>query len=357
MQDHCARQDAYTKRVIGDGKDFPNHYSFEPSSLPDGNDRVVGQAVNFRDVKFSYKSTEFQEMNGFLFFRARPDDYFNSRTKKFGRAAYPATPNQVQYLQSETYILLAGILDLPRLPISFHTYRILGRQQSASGLSENDFIDTYRIGNVQTNYMFVSSGLVLGGPEDVDGSILMKIKVPAYFPAMFFFADCGSGSLENSEVVLPYTTSLRNELTFGYQVVEVERDVVEQGFKVKALITVEIVMLDKPVQIEGGGGLELFRDAWARDFGLDSDEKKMDEIMSQLTERFIDVSQVDEFGSMVQAMVNGVMVPPTNKNGQVRAGHIMKALKTYDPTLPSTTYASLKVAFLKVWTFISSSGS
>lgn len=257
MLAHCALQHRYAdamfpaRGALRADAPFKGHYYYSAADA----------RTSYLNVQTAYKGTLFTAMNKFIYQRAMHPD---------------ADPNPACYDESgcqllldQTYVLLQGILDLPRYNKEFTVYRLLGREIGAGGYANRpeEFVRRYYSpGSVYPNYKFLSTGLLVGA--GLDGQVGLKITVPANFPALFYFSTCwsrdanasqsGSAILEGSEVLLPYTTDPTGEsLTWGLKIERVDSDKVYgsssdglQQWKAKILIHCRIVPLQQPIPLQ-----------------------------------------------------------------------------------------------------------
>ena len=251
MRAHCALQGRYKSKILQDEHIFPNHYNY---------DRKPGLAMfervrnTFESIRTRYKSTYFADMNTNLIYRGGVLQFKDPSSKT---SEYTFFEDSVYALHDDIYVFLQGILDLPRYPKSFVCYRSLGRMLGGSGMTLTQFQDDYKPGNILPITNFMSTGLIFNESFD---SVVLKITVPANFPALFFYENCGFGgatqNLEQSEVILPYTLDRTGKsLTHGLKIMKVENDVPyftidKEVHRVRMLITVEIVPLPRPKQLK-----------------------------------------------------------------------------------------------------------
>ena len=212
---------------------------------------------SFFNTKRDYKLSTFTRINGFLVYRGNHIDY----QPKFGFGNVD-DQDTIQYMADITYVFLRGILTLPQSEERrmFITYRSLARMKGSSlrNSSLEDFLRPYTRGAIIPNYTFVSTGLRLSKAA-VEGQVVLMIRCNTPdLPIMGYHPNCTQGNMEETEVLLPYTTDPTGRtLTWGYKVDRVERDkdifIEEDGTSVKAaaLIKVRVVMLERPLPILG----------------------------------------------------------------------------------------------------------
>lgn len=259
LKNHCSKQRKYYCDVIDctdveshkpDSRVFKNHYYVESNPT-----------FRFTSIKGSYKTVYFYEMNQNLYYRGAPD-FVDIHAKKEGLDPTQywcgGQPDSCQKIHNSNYIFLQGILDMPRFNKNITLWRNMSRMVGSSGLTIDEYINKYyQKGKIIPNYIFTSTGL-FPTKKNTEDNLMLKINVPANFPAMFWYSasECGSENLEGSEVVLPYTTDHSGKtLTWGYKVKNVERNKSFKGingdiWQVRALVTIDIVNLTNPIKIK-----------------------------------------------------------------------------------------------------------
>ncbi len=223
---------------------FENHYSSK-------ND----PRLKMSEIILQYKGVLFDTLNQLLIYRYNPKDFYDAWRKTYGE--YTCFPN-CQYNFDAIYILLQVILDQPRYDKEIILFRQLGREMGSQGFSGKpvEFLkENYKIGETYLNKFFKSTGMNLGEGEGIENKVVLKIIVPKEFPVFVYYAFCGANSLEDSEVVLPYTTDRSgNSLTYGLYVEKVEYKKIfklENGTtkKSSAMVTCKVKMLNRPISI------------------------------------------------------------------------------------------------------------
>lgn len=259
LKKHCQLQNDFLCKVIkcknfgkpNAQKPFENHYWYYDSGM---------EHTNFDHIRVAYKGIEFAKMNKNLYYRSSKNFYDRiNETNRYSCQTSDLNGNSCQFLHNENYLFLQGILDLPKFNQEVILYRSISRTMGAEGKRDiYKYLENYKVGKVLPNHIFTSTGL-FPSESETENTILLKIHLPANFPAMFWFADCGGDyhqTLEMTEVVLPYTTERSGRhLTWGFKVTKIEKNKKMQGINgdswtIPALVTVDIVDLDSPIPLK-----------------------------------------------------------------------------------------------------------
>jgi hypothetical protein len=273
---HACEQHRFVDHVVAqiwqdESIDSDNHYVYVGDDLVpdiDAEDSEIDDSAEntFRSVVAYYKEEGYQTMHTTMLMREGTLEYYEND----------------DYAPQAVRVMHQTMLDMPRLDVAFRCYRSIDRvieeawHQTTTHMSHSEFsaispdeverqktefeseyvARKYPVGAIVPITTFTSVGMIVGDADDsfnLDGrGVVLRITVPPNYPHYCYYENGGRAKLEQSEVILAYSTDRADSmLTHGMRVRAVHRNarIGVAGRLKTAVIDVDIEPLPTPLPL------------------------------------------------------------------------------------------------------------